>query len=569
MNKKLASKLCVLAMFITALIPTNASAYGQKWDYGRDWQLLNASGYSNNSYGVATSDDGQIVYTVGPTGVTASYDSGATWISRSTGLTISGVGFAGIATNADGSILSVVQNGGSIFVSSNYGVTWTEKTNVTTSYGSGMEGWLAVAMSDSGQYIITAAHGMLWRSTDFGATFTQKIIDSNVPGNSDEIYVIGISGNGQRIIVPTSHYGKVYLSLNYGASFSAMSGLPNVGWSAAGISGDGNTLIAAAYLQNIWVSHDAGSTWKETTVDVLSPPNRNWGQVTLSYDGQIIGMTRYGYKLLTSDTAGDSWEVKPKSYSQMWKSITSSRDGKVIYAGAILDHGSGGVYKSIPTYIYTDYGMVTLLLDPCWDSENYTSVRAASVVLMADTASAIAQGDASTYTYFSETDTALWGADYNYGSVQDKNTCLENPMNGTVTLSRGRFMSSTNSVVLSETTTNTTDFLQYIGNTVYEEVDPRFGNTWSYVGLPCGNMNASPRNTTNVTTSCTAAIQADYTLLTYTTPVQIRDSNVKAGVLGQPSGKIYTFVKVLNSIISQAPIANKWVATETYTVTSS
>jgi hypothetical protein len=282
-----------------------------------------------------------------------------------------------------------------------------------------------------------------------------------------------------------------------------------------------------------------------------------------------MGLTRYGYKLITSDTGGDSWEVKPKSPSQMWRGITSSRDGRVIYAAAILDHGSGGVYLSVPTYIYTDYGMVTLLLDPCWDSENYTSVRAASVVLMADTASAIAQGDASTYTYFSETDTALWGADYNYGSVQDKNTCLENPMNGTVTLSRGRFMSSTNSVVLSETTTNTTDFLQYIGNTVYEEVDPRFGNTWSYVGLPCGNMNASPRNTTNVTTSCTTAIQADYTLLTYTTPVQIRDSNVKAGVLGQPSGKIYTFVKVLNSIISQAPIANKWVATETYTVTSS
>jgi hypothetical protein len=253
----------------------------------------------------------------------------------------------------------------------------------------------------------------------------------------------------------------------------------------------------------------------------------------------------------------------------MWKSITSSRDGKVIYAGAILDHGSGGVYKSIPTYIYTDYGMVTLLLDPCWDSENYTSVRAASVVLLPDTASAIAQGDASTYTYFSETDTALWGADYKYGSMQDQNTCLENPMNGTVTLSRGRFMSSYNSVVLSETTTNTTDFLQYIGNTIEETVDPIVGNSWSYIGPPCGNMNASPRNTTNVTTSCTTAIQADYTLLTYTTPVQIRDSYVKTGVLGQPSGKIYTFVKVVNSIISKAPIANKWVATETYTVTSS
>ena len=558
MNKKIASKLCVFALFITALIPTNASAFGQKWDFGRDWTLLNGSGYSNNSHGVTTSDDGQIVYTISPTGVTASYDSGATWISRSAGLPISGVGFAGIATNTDGSILSVVQNGGSIFVSRNYGVTWEERTNVTTSYGSGTESWLAVAMSDSGQYIITTAHGMLYRSNDFGATFTQKIIDSNIPGNSDEIYTLGISGDGQRIIVPTSHYGKVYLSVNYGSSFSALSGLPNVGWSAAGISGDGNTLIAAAYLQNIWVSHDAGSTWKESVVD-LYPPYKNWGQARLSYDGQIIGLTRYGYKLITSDTGGDSWEVKPKSYSQMWHSITLSRDGKVMYAGAYLDHGSGGVYKSIPTYIYTDYGQVTLLLDPCWDSYSFTSVQAASVVLMADTASAIANGDGSTYSYFSETDTALWGADYNYGSVQDQNTCLESSMNGTVTLSRGRFMSSTNSVALSETTTNTTDFLQYIGNVE---------TSTSYSGIACGNMNASPRNTTNVTTSCTTAIQSDYTLLTYLSPVQVRDSSVKVGVLGQSSGKIYTFVKVLNSVIVGAPKANKWIATETFTVTS-
>ena len=559
MNKKLLSKLCVLAMFVTALTPTNASAFGQKWDYGRDWDLLNGSGYSNSSYGVATSDDGQIVYTAGPTGVTASYDSGATWISRSTGLTISGVGFAGIATNADGSILSVVQNGGSIFVSRNYGVTWEERTNVSTDIGSGLGGWLCVAMSDSGQYIITARAGTLYRSNDFGATFTQKIIDSNVPGNSDEIYNVGISGDGQRIIVPTSHYGKVYLSINYGASFSALSGLPNVGWSAAGISGDGNTLVAAAYLGNIWASHDAGSTWTESVVD-LYPPYKNWGLAALSYDGQIIGLTRYGYKLLTSDNGGNSWEVKAKSYSQMWKSITLSRDGRVMYAGALLDHGSGGVYKSIPTYIYTDYGMVTLLLEPCWESFDFTSVQAASVVLLPDTASAIVNSETSTWVYFSETDTALWGANYNYGSQQNPQTCQENKMNGTVTLTRSRFIASTNNVVLSETTTNTTDFIQYIGNTE---------TATAYSGLACGNMNASPRNTTNVTTSCTTAIQANYQQLTYLNSVQVRDSNVKSGVLGQASGKIYTHVKAKRAIIELARAGTTWVATETFTVTSS
>jgi len=557
MNKKLASKLCILAMFITTLIPTNASAYGQKWDYGRDWTLLNGSGYSNNSYAVATSDDGKIIYSISSLSVYFSDDSGATWTQRNSGIT--GNSFWDVATNADGSIVTAVQNGGNIWVSRNFGVTWEQRTNVITPNGSGLGGWLNVAMSDSGQYIVTTRNGLLYRSSDFGVTFTQRTIDSRIPGNSDQIPVIAISGDGQRIIVPTSQYKTIYISSNFGTSFFAVSALPDLSWASAGISGDGNTMVAAAQGDNIWVSHDAGSTWSESVIDV-SAPNKSWGRITVSYDGQIMGLTRYGYKLITSDTGGDSWEVKPKSPSQMWRGITSSRDGRVIYAAAILDHGSGGVYLSVPTYIYTDYGMVTLLLDPCWDSYNFTSVRAASVVLMADTASATAQGDASTYTYFSETDTALWGADYNYGSVQDQNTCQENPMNGTVTLSRGRFMSSTNSVALSETTTNTTDFLQYIGN---------IETASAYSGLPCGNMNASPRNTTNVTTSCTAAIQANYTLLTYATPIQIRDSSVKVGVLGQQSGKIYTFVKVLNSAIVGAPTANKWVATETFTVTSS
>ena len=557
MNKKITSKLCVLAMFITALIPTSASAFGQKWDYGRDWDLLNGSGYSNNSYAVATSDNGAIVYSVSSTTVFFSNDSGATWSQRSSGIT--GGSFWDIATNADGSIVSAVQNGGNIWVSRDYGVTWEQRTNVSTPNGSGLGGWLNIAMSDSGQYIVTTRAGTLYRSSDFGATFTQKIIDSRIPGNSDEIPVVAISGDGQRIIIPTAHYNNVYISSNFGSSFFAVSALPDLPWASAGISGDGNTLVAAAYTNNIWVSHDAGSTWSETNIDMASQ-YKSWGRTTVSYDGQIMGLTRYGYKLLTSDNGGNSWEVKPKSYSQMWRGITSSRDGKVIYAGAILDHGSGGVYKSIPTYIYTDYGTVTLLLDPCWESYTLTSVQAASVTLLEDAASGIANGDDSTYTYFSETDTALWGADYNYGSQQNPQSCQESPMNGTVTLSRGRFIASTNSAVLSETTTNTTDFLQYIGN---------LETATAYSGTACGNINASPRNTSNVTTSCTTAIQASYTLLTYATPVQIRDSSVKVGVLGQPSGKIYTFVKVLKSAITGATRTTKWVATETFTVTSS
>lgn len=193
------------------------------------------------------------------------------------------------------------------------------------------------------------------------------------------------------------------------------------------------------------------------------------------------------------------------------------------------------------------------------DTSRATSVLAASVILVIDTESAKSQGDGATYIYFSETDTALWGADYGYGSMQEAYTCDYRDMNGTVTLSRGRFMASTNSAALSETNTSTTDFLQYVGNTQTSSV---------YSGPACGNIGV-PHNTSNTSTSCTTAIQNTYSLLTYSTPLQVRDSNIKFGVLGQQSGTIHTYVKVLRSAIANAPAGTSWVAIETFTVMSS
>lgn len=220
--------------------------------------------------------------------------------------------------------------------------------------------------------------------------------------------------------------------------------------------------------------------------------------------------------------------------------------------------------QGVDTGTVTSAGTVTLMdwtdpNDPCEgdDTSTATTVKAASVILLSDTASALANTD-TTYKYFSETDTALWGADYNYGSMQEYPGCYYRDLNGTVTLDRGRFISSNSPATLSETNTNVADFLQYIGNTETNSV---------YSGLPCGNMGVP--HAANVTTSCTTAIEADYKLLTYNTPVQVRTSNIKVGVLGATTGTIYTFVKVLKSAIAAAPVGNTWVATETFTVTTS
>ena len=211
----------------------------------------------------------------------------------------------------------------------------------------------------------------------------------------------------------------------------------------------------------------------------------------------------------------------------------------------------------------TSWGTVSLGLPTCTPlGEEYdTSVSAKSVVLTSDTASAAANTDGSTYLYFTETDTAKWGADYSYGSTMDPATCLPVGMSGTVTITRGRFMASPN-VAYSETTTNTTDFIQYVGNTKITGV-----NGGNYKGSACGNMTGA-RNIVTVTASCSNGILADYTQLTQSGSVAWRDGSQTAGTIADATGRAFVVVKVRKGAVAGAPTGSGWVSIETYTVTS-
>jgi hypothetical protein len=203
---------------------------------------------------------------------------------------------------------------------------------------------------------------------------------------------------------------------------------------------------------------------------------------------------------------------------------------------------------------------VSLGLPSCSANSAYdTSVSARSVVLMSDTASAAANSDGSTYIYFTETDTALWGAVYDYGSIQDQATCAYSAMTGTATITRGRFLSS--SAAFSETTTNTTDFIEYVGNTKITGV-----NSGAYKGSACGNLTIA--HTGSVTVSCSTGILADYSQLTQSGSVAWRDGSQLNGVLGNASSQAFVVVKVRKAAITGAPGSSTFASVETYTVTS-
>jgi len=566
-HKRVIARVGVFALFLSSMISSPAYAV-QYTEYGQNWtQILtlsfDASSFRDGMKGygaVATSDDGKIVYSLVPTGIYRSNDYGSSWSNIKNQYVPIGSGIRSMDVSSDGSIIVIAEDSGYVWRSTNFGNSWAKMPQI----GSFAISWQAVSVSGTGQRIILFNQQDRYISNNSGASFT-KITDPNI----GSVGSMSASDDGSVILIVDQNRfnpceSGVYISQNSGTTFSQInSNLPTQCGSgywvdAVGVSGDGGTLVATSYGKTM-VSKDAGASWSQSTLS--AGVTGGWGRLTVSQDGSRMSLSRYYNSPLTSDDFGATFKERntfAAANSSVWISIASSSDGSRLYMA-----GNQGLYTSVisEVFVASNYGTVTLLLDTCLsDTSTSTSVMAASVVLLTDTASAIANSETSTYVYFSETDTALWGANYSYGSTQNAQTCGYRDMNGTVTLTRGRFMASTNSLVLSETTTNQSDFIQYIGNTETAS---------AYSGLACGNVNASPRNTSNVTTSCTTAIQANYQQLTYLNSIQVRDSNVKSGVLGQASGKIYTHVKVKKSAIAGAANGTTWVAVETLTVTSS
>jgi hypothetical protein len=225
-----------------------------------------------------------------------------------------------------------------------------------------------------------------------------------------------------------------------------------------------------------------------------------------------------------------------------------------LFVPIAAEAGTAGTYASSGTVSF----MLTAC-NPLSDAYN-TSVAARSVYLLSDNLSAVANNDAATYLYFTETDTAAWGATYNYGATQDLGTCEPKGMTGTVTITRGRFMSS--DLPYSETTTNVVDFIQYVGNTRITNV-----NGGAYKGAACGNIAASPKSP-SITVSCSSGILADYTQLPQNGSVAWRDGLTTQGTNGDQSSNAYIAVKVRKGAIAGITAGASFAATETFTVTS-
>lgn len=224
------------------------------------------------------------------------------------------------------------------------------------------------------------------------------------------------------------------------------------------------------------------------------------------------------------------------------------------------------------TQTVTSSGTVTINnfdnMCPGQDTSTLTSVQAQSVLLIVDTATVAV--DTSDYHYYTETNTALWGASYDYGSARAKD-CSYGNRTGSMTLTRGPFVASAGAAY-SETSTigANADFVQYVGNLNLTE------SAWSHTNN-CGNTTVPNLNVANKCDFTDANKQANWPRVNTGTTQLVRSSGVRFGVslpktgtqsTSQNAATVFVIVKAKKTVIAAAPSNTSWVSTETFTVTA-
>ena len=232
---------------------------------------------------VSSNADGtQLAAIAGDRTIWASYDSGANWVKR-TGAGITSTGqvlpegdrsWQRVASSTDGQKLAAVVYNGSVWTSSDAGLTWTERA------ASGARLWSDIASSSDGTKLVALAYpGGVWTSNDSGLTWTERVnagyrnwgaVASNADGS---------------VIVASWNDGNISVSHDSGNTWTVSSIPSNFGWwRALASNADGSRLYGVEWCGGIWESKDSGSTWSRNE----SFPTKTWYSIATNEDGSKI-----------------------------------------------------------------------------------------------------------------------------------------------------------------------------------------------------------------------------------------------------------------------------------------
>lgn len=191
-----------------------------------------------SSLSIGISDDAKYIARGTADGVFVSNDFGVTWTNTLAVKTNM------VCVSYSGQYMLAVLNA-QPYVSSNYGVSWTQ-------FGTS-KNYQSCAMSLDGKYMIGVAYNStLSYSSDFGATWANK-------GISQQLYTCAISNDGQHIVMGGNTFIRVS---NDGGATWADKGINLNTWFYSAISGNGQYMMVSNVNSSVvYKSNDFGATW--------------------------------------------------------------------------------------------------------------------------------------------------------------------------------------------------------------------------------------------------------------------------------------------------------------------
>jgi hypothetical protein len=271
----------------------------------------------------------------GPTGATGA--TGATGITGTTGASgVTGVTGATGATGLWGAV--AYKNVYDIFSETalSYGNTGQPYTQYL-SIGSTLVGNQYIAMSASGQYQtyvqgypVSTINGSIFISSNYGNSFT---VSAGVTGNWLSV-AISASGQYQSAVSFQGPYPGIYISSNYGVSWAFSYNAPLGYATNIAMSATGKYQIATTNVQDILISTNYGVSWTNKTI---LPPSNAGISIDISASGQFITLACGAFGMYISWDFGNTWSQRYLS-SFIMISVAMSSSGQ--YQTALINTSS-------------------------------------------------------------------------------------------------------------------------------------------------------------------------------------------------------------------------------------
>jgi hypothetical protein len=276
-----------------------------------------------------------------------------------------------IVSDFTGQYFTIVQDAG-VIVSSNYGSSWSSVISGSP------QNLNSIVCNSNGTLLIGSDGSNMWTSYNRGnswSSFSANI--KNISGNSSCQYLVGVGINDENVYTSID-YGETW-NLKYTTNIISNSDLFTITMdhkTSVCINNTGTTiygLIGGSYNNGFFISTDSGNTW--TTMNI---PGWSYN-LSCSYDGKTVVVssallkTSSGSGIYYSTNSGNTWtSMYDNMATDNWIYSAVSGNGKIITSGTFSDTFIATFNVTQPPLCFKEGTKILCLID---HKESYVPIE--------------------------------------------------------------------------------------------------------------------------------------------------------------------------------------------------